>query len=112
MGPRDRPKTGRPKLAILQSLPTLPERGYRPAKVHRREPAKGLYTTIEVPLRIPLLLHQKEEWRPPTGARLKETQFFHHQKHRPTTPDTQTHGSTHESTRPQVGTLYEVRYPM
>jgi hypothetical protein len=60
MGPRNRTKTRRPKGNRLQGIPHDANRRRSPTQVPEGHAEKGVHLTIEVPIRIILLLHSEE----------------------------------------------------
>ena len=52
----------------------------------RRGTEKGVYYQIKIPVRIPILLHQKEGWKALTRSRLSETERTNDPRHLSTTP--------------------------
>ncbi len=47
--------------------------------------------TVEIPICIPFLLHQKEGWEAMPGTRLLEIECTHHQKSLSITPNPRNH---------------------
>ena len=76
-------------------------------KMVGRGTQKGVYYQIEIPLRIPLLLHQKERWKTPAGPRLPKVERTNHTRHLPLTPDPR----PNTTNRRCLG-IHQVRRPM
>ena len=90
MGSRHRPKGRSARSYQLQNHP-YHERGRRNAQeIHQGTTRKRVYSEVQIPLRIGILLHQKEGWKAKTNPGLPKAESIHYPKQIPLTLDTGT----------------------
>ncbi len=91
LGPHHRPTPRHTKDSRLQSLPIGPYRRRHSHQVSKWTTTKGLHTTVEIPICIPILLYQEKGQETMTSARLLKTKRTYSQESLSTAPNPRNH---------------------
>jgi hypothetical protein len=84
LGPHNRTQTGSTSGTPWQTNPTLPSRANRTPIICKRTHRKRHNQTLQKPLQVAILLHQKERWQTLTGTRLPTCQSMDYMQCIPT----------------------------
>ena len=91
----------------MQSIPDDPSGRQSDVRIHPGTIREGIHSTLQIPIRIPLLFHQEKGWEITTRTRLSTPQCKHHQKPVPPSPHYRSHkqfcGGSH---------FYKIRHPL
>src|SRR6266571_695341 len=87
MGPRYRTTTRHPQVIRLQNIPHGERRRRLAQGVYQRTTGEGVHTTIKVPIRLTIFLHQEERREITTSTRLPKIKLPDRQKPIPSSPN-------------------------
>ncbi len=73
-GPHNQPKGRRSGSPRLQNLPVIPRPRYETHRILGGTPPQRIHLRVELTIRFPVLLHQKEGRKAPTRPRLPKTE--------------------------------------